>query len=65
LKGCIVKGRFDTGVSKIWLNPEFEQKLHGVFAPLMKMSSYCTVAVPYSTGGAGFPLVKDSRGIGF
>ena len=49
LKGCIVKGRFDTGVSKIWLNTGLSKNCMVYFAPFDENeASYCTVAIPSS-----------------
>ena len=33
LKGCIVKGKFDLGVSKIWLNTNLSKHCMVYFAP--------------------------------
>jgi flavin-dependent dehydrogenase len=49
LKGCIVKGKFDLGVSKIWLNTKLSKKCMVYFAPFDENeASYCTVAIPSS-----------------
>ncbi len=49
LKGCIVKGKFDIGVSKIWLNTKLSKNCMVYFAPFdEKEASYCTVAIPSS-----------------
>lgn len=49
LKGCIVKGRFDLGVSKIWLNTKLSKNCMVYFAPFdTNEGSYCTVAIPAS-----------------
>ena len=47
LKGCIVKGTFDVGVAKIWLNTQLSKKCMVYFAPFdTNQASYCTVAMP-------------------
>jgi flavin-dependent dehydrogenase len=49
LKGCIVKGKFDLGVSKIWINTNLSNKCMVYFAPFDENeASYCTVAIPGS-----------------
>ncbi|MHB1393946.1 MAG: NAD(P)/FAD-dependent oxidoreductase [Clostridia bacterium] len=49
LKGCIVKGKFDMGVSKIWLKTKMSKNCMVYFAPFdEKEASYCTVAIPSS-----------------
>lgn len=49
LKGCIVKGNFDKGVSKIWLNQTLSKQCMVYFAPFdTETASYCTVAIPSS-----------------
>lgn len=50
LKGCIVKGKFDLGVSKIWLDQKLSKQCMVYFAPFsVNEASYCTVAIPSST----------------
>lgn len=47
LKGCIVKGTFDVGVAKIWLNTQLSKHCMVYFAPFdTNEASYCTVAMP-------------------
>lgn len=49
LKGCIVKGKFELGVSKIWLNTKLSKNCMVYFAPFdTNEGSYCTVAIPSS-----------------
>ncbi len=49
LKGCIVKGNFDKGVAKIWLNQKLSKQCMVYFAPFdTESASYCTVAIPSS-----------------
>ncbi|MFZ5987541.1 MAG: NAD(P)-binding protein [Bacillota bacterium] len=49
LKGCIVKGKFDLGVSKIWINTKLSKNCMVYFAPFdTNEASYCTVAIPSS-----------------
>lgn len=49
LKGCIVKGKFNLGVSKIWLNTRLSKKCMVYFAPFDENEAcYCTVAIPSS-----------------
>lgn len=49
LKGCIVKGKFDTGLAKIWLNTGLSKNCMVYFAPFdADEASYCTVATPSS-----------------
>lgn len=49
LKGCLVKGKFDLGVAKIWLNTKLSKKCMVYFAPFStNEGSYCTVAIPSS-----------------
>lgn len=49
LKGCIVKGKFDVGVSKIWINNKMSKNCMVYFAPFDENeASYCTVAIPSS-----------------
>jgi digeranylgeranylglycerophospholipid reductase len=49
LKGCIVKGKFDLGVSKVWINTNLSKNCMVYFAPFdTNEGSYCTVAIPSS-----------------
>lgn len=49
LKGCIIKGKFDPGVTKIWLNTKLSKNCMVYFAPFDENeASYCTVAMPSS-----------------
>ncbi len=49
LKGCIVKGKFDIGVSKIWVNTKISKNCMVYFAPFDENeASFCTVAIPSS-----------------
>ncbi len=49
LKGCIVKGKFDLGVAKIWLDTGLSKNCMVYFAPFdTNEASYCTVAIPSS-----------------
>ncbi len=49
LMGCKVKGRFDTGVSRIWLDQNISKQCMVYFAPFSNTeASYCTVAIPSS-----------------
>jgi len=49
LKGCIVKGKFDIGVAKIWLNNKLSKNCMVYSAPFSTSeASYCTVAIPSS-----------------
>lgn len=49
LKGCIVKGNFDTGLSKIWINTELSRYCMVYFIPFdTDEGCYCTVAIPSS-----------------
>jgi digeranylgeranylglycerophospholipid reductase len=49
LKGCIVKGNFDVGVSKIWLDTQLCKNCMVYFSAFdTNEASYCTVAIPSS-----------------
>ncbi len=49
LKGCIVKGKFDTGLSKIWINTRLSKRCMVFFVPFDENEAcYCTVAIPSS-----------------
>jgi len=49
LKGCIVKGKFDLGVSKIWLNTKLSKNCMVYFAPFdTNEASCCTASIPSS-----------------
>lgn len=49
LKGCIVKGKFEVGVTKIWVDTEMSKNCMVYFAPFDENeASYCTVAIPSS-----------------
>ncbi|MFZ5989629.1 MAG: FAD-dependent oxidoreductase [Bacillota bacterium] len=49
LKGCIVKGKFDLGAAKIWLDQSLSKQCMVYFAPFStNEASYCTVAIPSS-----------------
>ncbi len=51
LKGCLVKGKFDLGVARIWLNTRLSKHCMVYFAPFStEEGSYCTVAIPSSPG---------------
>ena len=49
LKGCIVKGKFNLGVTKIWINTKLSKNCSVYFAPFdSNEASFCTVAIPSS-----------------
>ncbi|MCX7921518.1 MAG: NAD(P)-binding protein [Clostridia bacterium] len=49
LMGCIVKGKFDLGVSKMWVDQRLSKQCMVYFSPFdVYEASYCTVAIPSS-----------------
>lgn len=49
LKGCIIKGNFNIGTSKIWINQRLSKQCMVYFAPFdTHEASVCTVAIPSS-----------------
>lgn len=49
LKGCIVKGSFNLGVSKIWLNQKLSKQCMVYCSPFdTNEASFCVVAIPSS-----------------
>lgn len=66
LKGCIVKGKFDLGVSKIWLNTNFSKNCMVYFAPFdANEGSYCTVAIPSSPEELDTLWTRTIEGLNF
>lgn len=66
LKGCIVKGKFDLGVAKIWLNTELSKKCMVYFAPFdTNEGSYCTVAIPSSPEELDILWSRTVKGLNF